>query len=76
MFQVMYFFATPRSQNQKISEVKNFGETRINSGYILTFIVVCGRIYTVLSVPVEHHTRWRLLPLRERRFFLPSREGR
>ena len=35
---------------------------RINSGYILTFIVVCGRMYSVLQVPVEHHIRWRLLP--------------
>ena len=23
----------------------------------MTFIVVCGRIYSVLQVPVEHHTR-------------------
>ena len=71
------FFYHPTLSKTKISEAKIFGETRINSGYILTFIVVYGRIYSVLQVPVEHHIRWRLLPLigNADSFCLPERGG-
>ena len=47
LFQAVNFFTIPHLKI-KYHQNEIFGERRINSGYILTCIVVCGRIYSVL----------------------------
>ena len=49
---------------------------RITAGFILTFVVVCGIIFSVLKVPVEHQNGGGCFPYGNAdSFCLPERGG-
>ena len=87
---IFYYFITFSTKYQVVLRYKyKCGEKNLNneililplsqriSVFVLTYFVESGIISSVLRVPVEHHTRWRLLPLSEGSIFLlPSLQGR